>query len=916
MSPEQHARAKELFLELADLETTERDRRLEAIDDTVVRRELLSLLRFHDQTRGEATPAFVDYDSGSLINGRYRIVSRLGGGGMGEVYRADDLVLQEPVALKFLRPDIASEHLVREVRLARQVTHASVCRVYDVGTIDDRPFLSMEYVDGEDLASLLTRLGRLPSDRCAPIAYQLFAGLAAAHARGVLHRDLKPANVMIDGRGQVKITDFGIAAQADDPERTLMVGTPAYMAPEQLAGLEVTTRSDLYSLGVVLYEACTGRHPFDGATRDEMLEAHLQRRPAPPSGLIDDLEPRLERLILRCLEKNPSERPGSALAAAAALGGGDPLELAAAVGDTPSPDLVASAGGRGELGRSAAALLALAATLLLVVSFVLTPDARRLDRETFELPPQALEVKAQEVLQDLGWQLDTIDTASGWTRSRASLAPLAAGESLPDPRAPAASSIYFWYRQSPKALISANIETMIYEDLQASLADPPLSSPGMALVVLHPSGFLDELEVVPFDEAVEVPPRSDPTTPSLDIDAILAAAGLDPARFELAPGTFPPPSFADERWSLTGTSAERPDLDLRIELAGYAGRPTYFRLRSSLPGAESGPEPHRLVAAVSNVVDEIWEWYDLVNMLVIAIAVPLAFSNLRRGRGDRRGAQRLAIVLAAGSLLEWIFLGPHIGDVSIEWALVNVHVMRALLEAALIWVLYLALEPTVRRMLPHALVAWTRLLRGHLRDPLVGRNLAVGGVVGLCWALADHLDHLLPRWLELAHLPPAVGSLQLDFASDATSSLGCTVLLAHSAGVEAVFSLLILALLRILMRGNTWAAILAYAVLFTALYAPVGVVPSVSLWTFGVFIAFTEGLVLARFGLLAFAAASFSFNMVRYFPLTYEVDAWYAGAGLFAGAVIAALIAYGLRSARHPGPRPTDLTTSIRPTSS
>ena len=189
---------------------------------------------------------------GALLASRYRIVALLGRGGMGEVYRAHDLTLGQEVALKFL-PEAASRNpaalgrFYNEVRIARQVSHANVCRVYDLGEVEGQPYLSMEYVDGEDLGSLLRRIGRLPSDKAIQIARQLCAGLAAAHAKGVLHRDLKPANVMLNGRGDVVITDFGLAALADEiPGEEIRNGTPAYMAPEQLAGREVTVQSDIY----------------------------------------------------------------------------------------------------------------------------------------------------------------------------------------------------------------------------------------------------------------------------------------------------------------------------------------------------------------------------------------------------------------------------------------------------------------------------------------------------------------------------------------------------------------------------------------------------------------------------------------------------------------------------------------------
>src|SRR5512132_1593453 len=222
---------------------------------------------------------------GSVIAGRYRIIGLIGRGGMGEVYRADDLKLGQPVALKFLPEKLASdpawiERFYAEVRHARGVSHPNVCRVYDVGEIEGRHFLSMEYVDGEELASLLRRIGRLPPDKAVEIARELCAGLAAAHDKGVLHRDLKPSNVMIDGRGRAKITDFGLAVAAGEETEGEVSGTPAYMAPEQLAGKGASVRSDVYSLGLVLYELYTGRKAFDGATLGELRRKHAEETPA------------------------------------------------------------------------------------------------------------------------------------------------------------------------------------------------------------------------------------------------------------------------------------------------------------------------------------------------------------------------------------------------------------------------------------------------------------------------------------------------------------------------------------------------------------------------------------------------------------------------------------------------------------
>src|SRR5215471_18745118 len=200
------------------------------------------------------------FTPGTVLADRYRIIGLLGRGGMGEVYRADDLKLGQPVALKFLPRALASDPVRRErffaeVRITRQLSHPNICRVYDIAEYEGQHFLSMEYIDGEDLASLIKRIGYLPNEKALEITRQLLAGLAAAHDRGVLHRDLKPANIMIDGHGRVRITDFGLAASMDEEAQTSEVlGTPAYMAPEQFAGKGASVQSDIYALGLVLYE--------------------------------------------------------------------------------------------------------------------------------------------------------------------------------------------------------------------------------------------------------------------------------------------------------------------------------------------------------------------------------------------------------------------------------------------------------------------------------------------------------------------------------------------------------------------------------------------------------------------------------------------------------------------------------------
>jgi serine/threonine-protein kinase len=341
------------------------------------------------------------FTPGTVLADRYRIIGLLGRGGMGEVYRADDLKLGQPVALKFLPDRLSSDaalldRFFAEVRTARSVAHPNVCRVYDIGEVNGRHFLSMEYVDGEDLASLLRRIGRLPPDKALELSRQLCAGLAAAHDRGILHRDLKPANVMVDGRGRARIMDFGLAvAAAEIGTESEIGGTPAYMAPEQFAGKGASVRSDLYALGLVLYELYTGKRAFDAGSVADYRRKHAEDPPTSPSTLVAGMEPAVERAILRCIEKDPAQRPSSAAQVASALPGGDPLAAAIAAGETPSPEMVAAAGESGALEPSRARGLLVLLTAGLALAVFLTPRANIASFVSLDKSPEVLRERAR-----------------------------------------------------------------------------------------------------------------------------------------------------------------------------------------------------------------------------------------------------------------------------------------------------------------------------------------------------------------------------------------------------------------------------------------------------------------------------------------------------------------------------------------
>ena len=253
---------------------------------------------------------------GSMFAGRYRICDELGRGGMGRVYKALDGEISEAVALKVLSPDISlDERMIdrfrNELKLARRISHKNVCRIFDLGNCEGTYFITMEYISGDNLKSIIRMMGPLSPARALAVAGQVCDGLAEAHRLGVVHRDLKSANIMIDREGSARIMDFGIARAAETKgitDRGTLVGTPEYMAPEQVEGKEVDRRADIYSLGIILFEMATGRVPFEGTTPLSVALMQKTAQPPDPRDLNVQTPEGLSAVIAKCLEKDRGAR--------------------------------------------------------------------------------------------------------------------------------------------------------------------------------------------------------------------------------------------------------------------------------------------------------------------------------------------------------------------------------------------------------------------------------------------------------------------------------------------------------------------------------------------------------------------------------------------------------------------------------
>jgi hypothetical protein len=828
---------------------------------------------------------------GAVLANRYRIVALAGRGGMGEVYRADDQRLGQTVALKFLPvsleddPD-ARNRLIAEVRNARTVSHPNVCRVYDVAELEGRYFLTMEYIDGEDLASLLRRIGRLPAPKALEVARQLCAGLAAAHDRGLLHRDLKPANVMLDGRGQVRIADFGLATESGPGESPSdFAGTIAYMAPERFQGQPATVQSDLYALGLILYETYTGQRPFRADTRGEWQRAHSDSTPVSPSDLISEIEPAVERALMRCLEKSPSKRPASAGQVAALLPGGDPLAAALAAGETPSPALVAASGEEGTLPR-ASAWRWLATCLTAVVLAVLLGSSWHLTNLMPSRDPVLQIEEARQLLSELGYSDRPVDRV-WWLRTdedymRRLLQASPAGARFAAEPSRTHGALIFCYRQSSLPLLQYS---MIAE---LSASNPPPLRADDAYVELGSGGGLRYLRIGGLDALSARPSRADgPPWPRL-----FAAAGLDLAQFTPATPKWTPAFAFDTHLAWEG---QQGPAQLRVEGAAQHGWVVEFRVLPT--SVEPAPQPGYL--RTQTLLDLIVAIFVFASIGVLAV---LARRNARMGRGDRKGALRIAVVVfvVQGSVL---LLNRH-------WAFEPLYLFVMLFYglglafslAFVIWLYYLGLEPDVRREWPHQLIAWTRLLDGRWRDPLVGRSLLAGTTAALCaTAILPGLAVAVTRTFAVSLAVPthrsALGPIHTAFAAlladRQTNFLGVFM---------ALFALVVLLIARLVLKQG-WAAWAVTMAMFlgVSFWSTLMLEPWVAAAPLGALVAVVvitamSALMLARYGLLACVVFMLVNTAFLNTPLTYDVTHWYAARTFLPVGVAITLAVWGFRN--------------------
>ncbi|HEX2122832.1 MAG TPA: serine/threonine-protein kinase [Thermoanaerobaculia bacterium] len=800
---------------------------------------------------------------GTLIAGRYRIAGLLGTGGMGEVYRADDIKLGQQVALKFLpvrleRDPALLAGLHDEVRLGRQIAHPNVCRIYDIVEWEGAHFVAMEYVDGEDLARLLHRIGRLSHDKAVDIARGIAAGLAAAHAKGILHRDLKPANVMIDSHGEARIMDFGLALTADDDQRVLSAGTPAYMAPEQLEGRAATVQSDLYALGLVMYELFTGKRALTARTLpDRIREATSEIRL--PSSVVRDLDPAVEGIILRCLANDPAQRPRSGREVIESLPGGDPLAAALAAGETPSPRIVAAAGTEGSLSRRAAWTMLASIAVLFALFFVVRRRLEIANYVPLDRSPEVLRQTARDLLRALDIPAGAAPIAefhpladyNAWLRQRGTWSALRHG--------PPPFVYHLEYGLSPQ---------------ESRLATLTTTAAGRTTLSLDPRGRLVYLLAPP---AGEVKPKAADWKPLLD------AAGLDASSLRAVAPRDAPPAPLDARAAWTGTYPGDAT-PIRVEAAAWQGRPVFFRVTGAW---EEANDPLKGIPFRIRAADR---YLTLLIVVVIVAALLLAWRSLRLRRGDRQGALRFAItyfaIQATASLLASHYPRELLLLINELWITLG----SAAMGAAIVYILYVALEPYARRKWPEHLIAWTRLLSGRLQDPLVGRDVLIGILAGLAYTVLWGSASILASWFSEMDPQPFIAAMRS--MNGIRHALALT-LFAAILGIQfASVTILILVMSTIVLRRRALAAgaffviNLAYFLLATGGQLPL--VPAHAA------VAALLAFIALRYGLLAYAVLQMTFLAIHYGTATSP--SWLLMISAIPFAIVAALALWAFRT--------------------
>jgi hypothetical protein len=660
------------------------------------------------------------------------------------------------------------------------------------------------------------------------------------------------------------------------------------MAPEQLAGGAASVQSDLYALGLVLYELFTGKRAFDSPDPAVIRRLQADSSPKSPSSLTPDIEPAVERVVMRCLEREPRDRPVSAYAVLGALPGGDPLAAALAAGETPSPELVANARVAGGLKPA----VAIACIAFVLATFGWWAGVEQSLPRGFTRSETTLALRAEDVLAKAGIANPPRYAYGGFDQNRVYNAVRARMDSTAvargRPKQGTEMTSLYWRRFSPERLVNPSLHDAI-----PRLFQPPQALPGSAMVLMEPDGKLILFQMVPdagrsgATDSLNAGDRAGQA--AVDWPALVSAGGYDATRMTRVAPSAAPGIRTDSvtAWSVPG---RRPNDRPVTLLAGWLGGKVVHVSIDSDWGTSVDPFAFR-----SPPPGDSWFYLCFWVLIPTVAGVFFGVRNLRAGRGDRRGATVLAVFVFA---CYWIahFIVQDVGRAGILEALDsmldNIPIGHALLHAVSVWFVYVALEPYLRRLWPRVLVSWARLVTGRYRDPLIGRDI----VIGFVFAGADAALTLAAQ-----RLAPTVSTRPPFQIFDSLAGTGLLLgSLLYNAAISVLialgfFSVLLLA--RLTLRRNDLAVAAAILVIALGTYSgnagDVGPIRAIAAAVGSAGLA----MVGVRFGLLAGIVGAFVRVAIDIIPWTMDLSVWYSGRMILVLAVLAALLIYGLAAA-------------------
>jgi serine/threonine-protein kinase len=633
---------------------------------------------------------------------------------------------------------------------------------------------------------------------------------------------------------------------------------------------------------LIFFEIFTGKRAFQAETLSDLALLHQRSGPR-PSKLIPDIDPTIERLIMRCLRKNPDLRP-TLHQILSVLSGGDPLAVALAAGETPSPEMIAASPGVGAI-RPLAAVSCLAIFLVSLGLMLTLSGAGLLYREVpLQKPPTVLADRAASIAESFGYSNQPKDTAYGFEIEDQYLDYVAEHDSSPDRwkrlRTGRPAAIYFWYRQSPSYLVANSLGKI-------TPADPPQELPGMATVFLDTRGRLIGFTGIPNSAtAAEKDPRW---------ESLFDYAALPVGDFKQVPVKGNLSLASDARAAWEGHFPEQPDLPIYIEAASYRGSPIRFRIGGWESDGQRIYTPSEGRSGYRHGAESraFFSFGFTVFMVAIVSGAVLARRNIWLGRGDRRGATRLGLYIIAVEMLAWFFLAHHVAMVA-ELDLFYQALAWSVFYAVILWVLYMALEPYVRRRWPYRIISWNRLLSGRLRDQLVGRDILIGAAFGTAFTAFASFAYVLTKSMGIPPVKPP--SVALDTLLGTPKMIGQFLSMQKECITEPLYVIFTLLLLSSLLRKD-WRAFFVALGLFTFGGAMLfGVHHPVNWIVVGIVVAGYLA-VLARFGLLAAIFFQFYSFMLLNFPLTSNFRNWYTGTTVFAILITVMFAALGFISA-------------------